>query len=170
MLNKGLSLLILLLVSTTTFSAETCSRTAFINFQEVLIDTDSTRKGEGLRFYLERDEEALQYLNRYQRGTRLNWRSAAMGTAGTALILSGLFVNSASENRSLLYIGGATLLTLNFLISKTLETTNEQNLIKAIEEYNKRNLPRIELFEPRANSNEKMSFPLGFMLSKKWDF
>jgi hypothetical protein len=151
------------------WSSETCSRTAIINFQEVLIDTDSTRKGEGLRFYLEKDELALAHLDNYQQGTRIQWHTAAMGTAGTSLILASLFVNSTSDSRGQLTIGGATLLILNYLISKTLETANEQNLIKAIDEYNKRNLPRIELVEPRASTNDRWRAG-GLILSKSWDF
>ena len=34
---------------------EPCSRSARINYQDVLVDTSSTRKGEGIKFYLEKD-------------------------------------------------------------------------------------------------------------------
>lgn len=153
----------------TSWAQETCSRTALINFQEVIIDTDSTKKGEGLRFFLEKDEVALEYLEAYQDRARIKWSSAAIGTTGTGLLIAGLFTTSNSGNKNLMYVGGFTLLALNFLIAKTMETSNEQNLIKAIEEYNKRNLPRIELLSPsQADSNQLHSW--GLSIGKTWDF
>jgi hypothetical protein len=161
--------LVLLFSSSVCFSQETCSRTALINFQEVIIDTDSTKKGEGLRFFLEKDEIALNYLEAYQDQARIKWSSAAIGTAGTGLLVAGLFTSSNSDSKRLMYIGGFTLLALNFLIAKTMETNNEQNLINAIEEYNKRNLPRIELLSPnRADSNKILNW--GLSIGKTWDF
>lgn len=164
-----LVLIALLLFTPHLMAAETCSRTAIINYQEILIDTDSTRRGEGLRYYLEKDDVALQYLDKYQEGVEMKWHSALAGTAGTGLLIAGLFTNSTSDSKSMMYIGGATLLALNFLIAKTLSTANEQNLIKAVEEYNKRNLPRIELQTPGSNAYQQTQ-SWGIGLSKQWSF
>ena len=149
---------------------ETCSRTAIINHQEVLVDTNSNQKGEGLRFYLEKDPKAEEYLNKYQNKNKIRWQNAVMGTAGTGMLLSGLLINSNSNTKQTLYVSGASLILVNFLVARTLEMANEQNLLKAIEEYNKRNLPRI-YFNPgdgevRDPSSQSPSFSIG----KTWSF
>ncbi|HLW56607.1 MAG TPA: hypothetical protein VKY27_04425, partial [Bacteriovoracaceae bacterium] len=63
-------ILILLLNSLSVFAAETCSRVAIINYQEVLVDVSSSNRGEGLRFYLEKDEVAKGLLDEYQENNR----------------------------------------------------------------------------------------------------
>lgn len=158
--------IIITLFNAQVMSAETCSRTATINYQEVLVDTNSTQKGEGLRYHLEKDPVALSYLNSYQKGTEINWTNAAIGTVGSSLIIGGL-LNSDSDTKKNLLISGATLIAINFLVARTLEKSNEQNLEKAIEEYNKRNLPRI-YFEKNKNDPSKNS--LSFLMNKSWSF
>ncbi len=141
----------------TALSAETCSRLAVINFQEVLVDTTSTEKGGGLKFYLEKDPQAYEYLKKYQKGTQIKTANVIMGTTGTLLFLSSLFVDK-DQNRSKqqrLMLGGLGLLALNFLVGKTLEYNNEENLEKAIEEYNKRNFPKI-LLSPLSDATNKI--------------
>lgn len=170
-MNKVLVLSLLLFLTSFSSSAEeTCSRTAIINYQEVLVDTDSTKKGEGLRFYLEKDDIAEELLNKYQTGAEHKWHSAALGTIGTGLIISGLFVNSTSNNKSVLYLSGATLLVVNFLMAKTFEKGNEENLIKAVEEYNKRNLPRIDLSHEASSAFQTDTGVSFLFLHKTWDF
>ena len=68
-------------------ATETCSRIATINFQEVLVDTNSTDKGEGLRFHLEKDPIAKEYLNLYQKNSAITWPTALIGTTGTGILL-----------------------------------------------------------------------------------
>ncbi|MBT3583852.1 MAG: hypothetical protein HN509_03015 [Halobacteriovoraceae bacterium] len=150
------------------WAAETCSRVAIINYQEVLIDTNTTQKGEGLRYHLEKDPKALGYLDRYQEGNGIRWQNAVLGTAGTGLILGGLISNGSKKNKQNLLIGGVTLILINFLASRTLDTSNETNLINAVEEYNKRNLPRI-YFNPIENERGPSS-DFEFSLSKGWNF
>jgi hypothetical protein len=58
---------------------------------------------------------------------------------------------------------------INFLVAKTMETSNEQNLRKAIEEYNKRNLPKI-YYNPDQEDNRGNNPGVSFMLQKSWDF
>ncbi len=180
MANKIFLILCSLLFSISYGNAtETCSRIATINFQEVLVDPNSSQKGEGLRYFLEKDPESKNYLDLYQKGTEINWQNALLGTLGTGLILSSTMVND-SQNKKVLLISGATFVLLNFLISRTLEVQNELNLEKAIEEYNKRNLPKID-FNPQAlqfeENNEKDNshsnfnpFDISFGIFKTWTF
>jgi hypothetical protein len=167
---KILTILFLFGLSVNTQAAETCSRVAIINYQEVLVDTNSTQKGEGLRFHLEKDATALSYLDKYQEGTQIKWHNAILGTTGTTLILTALVSNASDNNRQSLIIGGASLILINFLVARTLEITNEANLLKAVEEYNKRNLPRI-YFGPGNNAARN---PSGrsphVMVEKGWSF
>jgi hypothetical protein len=58
---------------------------------------------------------------------------------------------------------------LNFFVAKTLEITNEENLNRAIEEYNKRNLPKI-YFSPEENRSQRDFFQYKVALSKTWSF
>ncbi len=147
---------------------ETCSRVAVINFQEVLIDSNSSEKGEGLRYHLEKDPVAKMHLDTYQKNSRFVWPSAIIGTAGTGLILYGFF-NSDSEDRRIFLISGGATLLVNYLIARTLEVTNEVNLNKATEEYNKRNLPKI-FFNPD-ESQGQLSLPgTKFGLAQQWTF
>lgn len=149
-------------------AAQTCSRIATINYQEVLVDSNSSEKGEGLRFHLEKDPVALEYLNKYQKGTGLRWQNAILGTAGTGLLLYGVF-NSDSEDRKVLVGTGVATLFVNYLISRTLELSNETNLNKAIEEYNKRNLPKI-FFTPEETRAETSTTHFQVGLTKVWSF
>lgn len=150
-------------------AVETCSRVAIINYQEVLVDANATEKGEGLRYHLEKDPIAKQYLDSYQKNSGIKWPNAILGTAGTGLILMGVLASN-SEDRQVYVISGAATILVNFLIARTVEVTNEGNLNKAIEEYNKRNLPKI-YFNPENNSQGSVSFP-GFKigLAKDWSF
>ena len=135
------------------FSADTCSRVAIINFQEVLVDNDSTQKGEGLRYHLKRDPLAEHYLNQYQEGNKISWQNAAIGTIGTTMLLSGLLSSGSSgKSRQNLILGGASVMLLNFLVAKTLEHENEGNLMKSIEEHNRRSHEKI-YFNPSQNDD-----------------
>ena len=62
---------------------EVCGRLCKVNDQEILIDSKSNQKGEGIRNYLEKDPEALIYLEKYQKKNEFHWTDAALGTAGT---------------------------------------------------------------------------------------
>lgn len=139
--------LLILLFSERLGAAETCSREATISYQKILVDTNSTQKGEGLRFYIEKDPIALDHLDEYQKGTQVKWPNAILGTLGTTLILSGLIFNSSDSSRNSLFISGASMIAVNFLVAKTIAYKNEVHLQQAVEEYNKRNLPRIQ-FNP----------------------
>lgn len=150
-----------LLLAQGALAADTCSRVAIINYQEVLVDTSSTQKGEGLRFHLEKDELAQKFLSEYQKGTEMRWQNALLGTLGTGLIITGLFTNSESNNRKAFFISGGAFIAINFFVARTLEAANEKNLVRAIEEYNKRNLPRI-YFSPDQDGE--------VFIEKRWSF
>lgn len=160
--------LILFLTSFKVSAIETCSRIAIINYQEVLVDANTSEKGEGLRYHLEKDPVALEYLNTYQKNSSIKWPSAVLGTAGTGLLLYGFF-NSDSEDRRLYIISGTATILVNFLIARTLEVTNESNLNRAIEEYNKRNLPKI-FFNPEETQSQINFSNIKLGLVQQWTF
>jgi hypothetical protein len=160
---------IAVILSFNAIAQEACSRTAIINQQEVLVDSNSTQKGEGLRFYLEKDKIASSYLQKYQDGTKIKWYSAALGTVGTSMIIGSFFVNGESDSKQSLMIGGATAIIINFLMSRTIESSNEKNLNRAIQEYNKRNLPRIEFNQSRYKSGSSESAKTVYF-QKDWSF
>ncbi len=161
--------LILLCFSHLAFSAETCSRTAIINYQEVLVDTNSAQKGDGLRFYLEKDQQAQDFLQKYQQGTRSNWLNAGLGTAGTLMILGGTLATDSQAGKRSLMIAGASIIVLNFLVAKTLEHQNEKYLHRSIEEYNSRNLPRID-YAPSGNRSKLDNAAAPLQLNYNFNF
>ena len=151
-----------LLISLSALSAETCSRVAIINYQEVLVDAGSNKKGEGLRFYLERDTQAQELLDQYQEKNKPTVWGAATSTLGSFMIFSGLVQTSRSDNsqnKNSLILGGGILVALSYLTSKTLQYNNEKLLKNSVEQYNKRNLPRI-YFSPNQD-NGKIGVGLG---------
>jgi hypothetical protein len=166
---KTILIIILFNFGNHAWAQQTCSRIAIINYQEVLVDSNSTQKGEGLRFHLEKDEVAKSFLNKYQEGSNIRWENAAMGTAATGLVLTSFMSNAEGNSKKALLIGGVALFFVNFLVARTLENENEKNLIKAIDEYNSRNLPRIHFnLEPENSRNPSSS--TSFSLSKSWSF
>lgn len=167
---KYLIILGSLIFSSLSHATQVCSRVAVVNYQEILVDTSSTQKGEGLRYYLEKDQIAKAHLDEYQDGTRIRWQNAALGTVGTGMIVGGLFASDESGAKKTLLIGGAAMIIVNFFVARTLEFNNEQNLTKAIEEYNKRNLPKI-FFYPDGIPNDATTSPgLSMGLFKDWSF
>ncbi|MBC7539958.1 MAG: hypothetical protein H7281_14140 [Bacteriovorax sp.] len=162
-------ILSIVLSSQNVSAVETCSRIAIINYQEVLVDSNASEKGEGLRYHLEKDPVAKKYLDNYQENSAIRWPNAILGTAGTGLLLFGFFTTN-SQDRQVYLISGAAAILINFLVARTLEVSNEVNLTRAVEEYNKRNLPKI-YFNPDNNLQGSTSFP-GFKigLAKDWSF
>lgn len=144
-----LTIIVTLLFSLSLPAAEICSRVATINYQEVLVDVSSNNRGEGLRYYLDKDEVSKQLLDEYQENNRPTWRSAALSTLGTGMLLAGFLRSNEGEgetfSRPSLLVGGAALIAVSYLISKTKQYNNEYLLSKSVEEYNKRNTPRIYL-------------------------
>jgi len=165
---KSLIFLFFALIHSSTHAVDTCSRIAIINYQEVLVATNSTEKGEGLRYHLEKDPVAKNYLDKYQQGTQIRWENAVLGTVGTGLLIGGALVQSGGS-KSPMIIGGITTMIVNFLLAKTFENSNEENLNKAIEEYNKRNLPKI-YFNPGQSSSKDGDNKVSFLLNKSWTF
>ena len=146
-------------------SQEVCSRIATVNYQNVLVDTNSNQKGEGLRYYLDKDPKAKSYLNKYQKNSDIRLENVLLGTVGTSLTLAGILATKRGNRKKVLMTSGASLLLINFLVAKTMEHTNENYLMKAIKEYNKRNLPKI-FFNPSAQNKEGWDITL----SKNWEF
>lgn len=122
-----------------------CGRVALINYQEVMVDSNVTGKGEGLRLYLEKDPESKRLLDQYQDSIRNQWPHAVMGTTGLLFALGGgLLPKEHPQHKTLLYTG-IGLALLNFVMAKARHQQAERYLQRAIEQYNKRNLPRIDL-------------------------
>ena len=172
---------ILILLINQVQGLETCSRIALIKYQEFLVDTNFTLKGEGLRYYLEKDSTAKYHLDRYQEGTKLKWENAILGTVGTGLLLAGIFKNTddinpqsarvKKKNQMDLLVGGSFIIAIHFFASFISEQHNEENLHRAIQEYNKRNLPHI-YFNPLAQDKKGRSpsnVPVIYM-DKTWEF
>lgn len=135
-----------------------------MNYQEVLVDASTNGRGEGLRYYLSKDPVAKRLLDQYQSNHRPQWQSAALSTLGTALILGGL-LNVGGEdsklfNRNNLLLGGVSLVGLSYLISRTNQYNNEYLLENAVEEYNRRNSPRI-FFSADPSSTSRQGFGMG---------
>ena len=141
------------------FASESCSRTATINYQEVLIDSANSLKGEGLRPYLAKDPQALSYLEIYQKNARPSFKSSFMGTTGVALSILSFTTNSehkAPWNSKVLLTTGLSLIVMNYIFNHTLQRANEENLYKAIDEYNLKHRPTIE-FTPEASNGNVLS-------------
>lgn len=141
-------LILLICFSFHTISTETCSRIATVNYQEVIVDPSSTSRGEGLRFYLAKDEIASSLLDEYQKENKPRWETAALSTVGSGLVLMGILRSNTDKStgitsRDSLIMSGGVFIALSYLISKTLRYKNEFTLQKSIDEYNKRNSPRI---------------------------
>jgi hypothetical protein len=145
---KTITILLLSLITTLSYCAETCSRIAIINYQEVLVDAGSNKKGEGLRYYLEKDSNSQKLLDEYQDRNKPTVWGAATSTIGSFMILSGLMQTNDSDgiqNKNTLMFGGGILVALSYLTSKTIQFNNEVLLKRSVDQYNKRNLPRIYL-------------------------
>ena len=163
---KNLFLALCVIITQQAFAEDTCSRVATINHQEILIDANSQQKGENLRYYLERDPVALSFLDKYKSEGDVKWYNALLGTTGTAMIVAGIINDDDRSQRNFFLISGVSTLLINYFITRTADTANEKNLIRAIEEYNKRNLPRIE-FRP-VSYKDKISTQV--MVSGVWNF
>lgn len=162
-------LIILLFLSITfvqrsALANEACSRIAIINQQEFLVDPNLNRKGEGLRFYLARDEKAKELLEKYQNTSDQRLRSAIIGTSGALMLLGSTFV-SGGNNKQALVIGGISTIFINFLVSKTIDNNNEKYLIEAVHEYNKRREPKIYFKSKDGEVTEPKMY-----LEKTWSF
>ena len=151
-------------------AADSCSRTAIVNYQEVLVDASTSNRGEGLRYYLQRDPVAKKLLNEYQQNNRPRWQGAALSTFGTATVLAGFLRSNEGKNetftgRNTLVFGGLTMIAVSYLISRTNQYNNEWLLQRAIEEHNKRNTPRIYFSADPDSSN---STGLGMGMQKEF--
>jgi hypothetical protein len=138
-----LILIISILITQVFAQSETCSRVAVVNYQQVLVDSSASKPGEGLRHFLEKDSRSLSLLNEYQERSKPNWASAAVSSAGVLAMLGGLLSSGNSSGRESLVTRGAAVLLLNYLYRKTVQYQNQAILEQAVNEYNKRNLPRI---------------------------
>ena len=165
---KIFTIIFLFLLSSNIFADSTCSRAATVNYQEVLVDAGTGKMGEGLRFYLEKDPESLTLLDEYQKKNKPTPWTAGASTIGSLMIFGGLLQSgnqSTFGNKNTLFTGGAILVTLSYLMTKTVKLNNEKYLNLAIDQYNKRNSPRI-YFSPYKDNNGESG--VGFGLQKEF--
>ena len=162
-----LGLFVLLVFLESGLAAKSCERAAIINHQEIPLEIISRRKGDGLRPYLEKDKEALRYLDLYQERNRIHPFNTLLGIVGPGFLLTGLVLESKAEQKKTFLTWGAVLVVTNFLVTKTIQGTSEFYLEKAVEEYNKRNSPKIDL---NFHGSELPSKNFAFMIKKDWSF
>lgn len=146
----------------------TCSRTAIINYQEILVDAGSDKKGEGLRFYLDKDPLSKKLLNKYQDENKPTFLRASTSTIGSILLFAGILQPNEStgiQNKNTLIYGGSLLIALSYLTSKTMAYSNEKILEEAVDQYNKRNSPRIFFSPFKGNDNDN---GLGFGFTQEF--
>jgi hypothetical protein len=122
------------------------------------LTASSSNKGEGLRFYLEKDLEAKKLLDEYQERNRPTLWNAAASTIGGALIISSFLRSDTAStdgqtNRNTTTYIGAALIAISYLTSRATQLNNEDLLKRAVDEYNKRNVPRI-YFSPYQDDND----------------
>ena len=157
-------LLLIFLFSLNVFAQETCSRIATVNYQEVIVDTSANAKGEGLRYYLSKDKKAEKLLDEYQAKNEVSIWSSSASTIGSAMVLVGLLQNDNSDGtnttRNNFIYGGLLIGAVNYLIVKTMQYSNEEILKNAVDQYNKRNLPRI-YFSPYEDNNRNLGIGVG---------
>ena len=156
-------LILTLFLSTMAQANETCSRVAIINYQEVLVDAGSGKRGEGLRFYLEKDPVSKELLDTYQKKNKPTVLNASTSTLGSVMILSGILQTSeqgAVSTQNTLIYGGALLVAVSYLAAKTAKYNNEKFLKQAVDQYNKRNSPRI-YFSPYRDDNGQSGVGFG---------
>ena len=161
---KIILLLFISVLSTQLIAAEICSRVATINYQEVLVDAGSDKPGEGLRFYLEKEPESKSLLDEYQEKNKPTLLNASASTLGSLLVLASLMQTGSDQsvqNRNNLLYGGFSLIALSYLSTKTRQLNNEKLLEESIEQYNKRNKPRIYFYPHKDNNSKSSGLGLG---------
>jgi hypothetical protein len=129
-------------------ASESCSRIATINYQEVLVDSSSCLKGEGLRSYLQEDAKALEYLDKYQQNSKPGLKSSILSTTGIVLSLLSMTTDqnkSSLYNSNVLLTTGLSMILINFIYNKTYQDQNEKNLQRALDEYNSKHDSKIDL-------------------------
>jgi len=151
MIKNFIRLVLVLLLSNPTkgiFAQDSCGRIATVNYQDIFIDSSSTKKGEGLRNFLAQTPESLTLLNEYQKNTSPNYVIAGASTVGFTLLLLGLTSNRESGgfySKESLVSTGLVIMALSLVTSQTLKRQNEDRLMESIELYNSNGGPQIEL-------------------------
>lgn len=164
-----LFLTLCIFTSNSSHAIEACSRIAMYNYQEILIDSTTSKKGEGLRPLLQKEPEALRKLEIYQKNADLKWPNAVVGSIGVGLIATSLALKESSAKSTYL-VSGLTTMLLNFFISKTLEITNEKNLDEAISIFNKNQPNPILIKHQDGLSQTKDQLTSPFYLSLSFNF
>lgn len=160
-LNLFLAFSLVMLPTCNLFAQDSCGRVATINYQDIFIDSSSTKKGEGLRNFLAQSPESLALLNEYQENTRPNYWIAGSSTAGFMLIILGLMSTRKTGtyySKQSLMTTGVVVMALSLVTSQTLKRQNEDRLMESIEIYNSTGGPQIELPEEKSGPFFDFSF------------
>jgi len=149
----------------------TCDRSAYVNFEKVLIDSSSSIKGDGIKYLLEKDPKAYDYLKLYQESGRPSSRTAIVSSLGLGLSLGGYLFGKSSGtpflNKNVLLGVGLSIVIGNFLYNRSKQAKNEKNLLNAIYEYNLRNTPKI-YFAPYKSNKKNDSIGIGVGVNKSF--
>lgn len=151
----------LLWMTAPTNAQDSCSRIATVNYQDIFIDSSSSKKGEGLRNYLSQNPESLALLNSYQEHTLPNYWISGASTAGLTMVILGLAAKRESGSyysKQSLITTGLVVIALSIITSQTLKAQNEDRLLSAIEVYNSTNDPKITLPEEESKPTFDFSF------------
>lgn len=117
-------------------TTQDCQRKAVIGNKKYVIDILSTKKGEGLRYTMQRDPFALELLEKYQHDSKKIKYAAYTGTP--ALILTGWRMAQADEvGKDLLFWTGITGILGSYLWGQMLSNSNEDTLENAVSTYNR---------------------------------
>lgn len=114
-----------------------------------------------MKSYLEKDSQANSYYEKYQEGNKFKWQDTLLGTGGGLAVLTGLSLGSQNTSKNTFIIAGVSMIALQFIIGYSVKRSNESNLEKAIEEYNKRNFPKINVTENEGKN---------IFLAHTWEF
>ncbi|MDH4467643.1 MAG: hypothetical protein QE271_06250 [Bacteriovoracaceae bacterium] len=140
---------------------DSCSRIATVNYQDIFIDSSSSKKGEGLRNYLSQNAESLSLLNTYQENTVPNYWISGASTAGLLMVILGMASSRDSGtyySKQTLMSTGLVVIAVSLITSQALKAKNEDRLMKSIDIYNSNNDPKILLPQERSKPIFDFSF------------
>ena len=142
-----------------------CQRSAKLGDKIIYLDTPDGKKGEGLRELFKDNKRSLNLLNTYQDNLKLNNISKFTGSIGTIGLIGGFAYQGDERTRDDLILLSAVTLSVNYLLMTTLKYYNEENLQKAIKNFNENNENQI-LFNVRHIQNKNLEV----YVANNWSF
>ncbi|MAW07101.1 MAG: hypothetical protein CME61_02345 [Halobacteriovoraceae bacterium] len=142
-----------------------CQRSAKLGNKIIYLDTPDGKKGEGLREIFKNNKTSLDLLSTYQENLKLNNISKFTGSIGTIGLIGGFAYQGDERTRDNLIMLSAVTLGVNYLLMTTFKYYNEENLQKAIKNFNETNENQI-LFNVRHIQNENVEV----YVANNWSF